>query len=94
MNLQGILIGAVAFIVIGVFHPIVIKAEYHLGKRVWPLFLVVGLLALAASLFIRNVIGTAALGVFGFSCLWSIRELYEQAERVERGWFPSNPKRG
>ena len=26
-------------------------------------------------------------------CLWSIRELKEQAKRVERGWFPKNPKR-
>ena len=29
----------------------------------------------------------------GAGCLWSIRELKEQAKRVERGWFPKNPKR-
>lgn len=29
MNITGILIGAAAFLCIGVFHPIVIKAEYY-----------------------------------------------------------------
>ena len=29
MNFTGVLIGLVSFLSIGVFHPIVIKAEYH-----------------------------------------------------------------
>ena len=33
------------------------------------------------------------LGLVGVAFLWSIRELKEQARRVERGWFPQNPKR-
>ena len=33
------------------------------------------------------------LGLLGVACIWSIRELKEQARRVERGWFPKNPKR-
>ena len=33
------------------------------------------------------------LGVFGASALWGIGELFEQKKRVERGWFPKNPKR-
>lgn len=33
------------------------------------------------------------LGVLGVTCLWSIKELHEQEERVHKGWFPSNPKR-
>ena len=93
MNVQGIAIGAIAFIIIGVFHPIVVKAEYRFGTRIWPVFLLVGILALVLSLFVDYVIGSAALGVFGFASLWSIREIFEQAERVERGWFPRNPKR-
>ena len=32
------------------------------------------------------------LGVFGASALWGIGELFEQKKRVERGWFPKNPK--
>jgi hypothetical protein len=93
MDLQGILIGGAAFIIIGLFHPIVIKAEYHFGTRIWPAFLLVGIVFSIASLFVSNTVGAAILGVFGFSSLWSIRELFEQAERVKKGWFPRNPNR-
>ena len=93
MNYQGIALGAIAFLTIGVFHPIVIKAEYYFGARSWPAFLLAAIGALAGSLFVHNAIGSAALGVIAFSCLWSILELFHQAKRVERGWFPKNPKR-
>ena len=33
------------------------------------------------------------VGVVGASLLWSIGELFEQKKRVEKGWFPMNPKR-
>ena len=33
------------------------------------------------------------LGVTAFSSLWSILELFKQRKRVEKGWFPVNPKR-
>ncbi|MGD8603192.1 MAG: DUF4491 family protein [Anaerolineales bacterium] len=93
MNWQGILIGGAAFIIIGIFHPIVIKSEYHFGVRVWPVFLVVGLLCLALSTQMSSTLGAAITGIFGFSSLWSIHELIEQEERVRKGWFPANPKR-
>jgi hypothetical protein len=93
MNFSGILIGAAAFLIIGIFHPIVVKSEYHMGVRVWPLFLIVGLTCVAATLFIKNATLAAIVGVFGFSSLWSIRELFEQEERVRKGWFPANPDR-
>lgn len=32
--MEGILIGIATFILIGLFHPIVIKAEYYYGTRV------------------------------------------------------------
>jgi len=93
MNFNGIIIGIAAFLIIGVFHPIVIKSEYYFGKKVWPAFLVAGLIFVAATLFIQNIILSAITGIFGFSCLWSINELIEQEQRVRKGWFPSNPKR-
>ena len=31
-------------------------------------------------------------GVTAFSCFWSILELFQQKKRVEKGWFPANPK--
>lgn len=92
MYYQGVVIGLMAFVIIGVFHPVVVKGEYHFGYRIWPLFLVVGLGSIVASIFVANTVGAAALGVFGFSALWSIRELFEQKERVKRGWFPKKPE--
>ena len=36
MNFSGILIGVLTFFLIGLFHPIVIYAEYYFGSRCWP----------------------------------------------------------
>lgn len=93
MNYEGILIGVGAFVIIGALHPVVIKAEYHFGKRVWPVFLVVGFACCAASLWLPGVVLPALAAVLGCSLLWSIRELHEQEERVRKGWFPENPNR-
>jgi len=93
MNITGVLIGAAAFLCIGVFHPIVIKAEYYLGVRCWWLFLLLGIGCIVTSLFAGGVVAAALLGVAGFSSLWSIIELFKQRKRVEKGWFPRNPKR-
>lgn len=91
MHLAGILLGLASFLSIGVFHPIVIKCEYYFSYRVWPLFLAAGLVLLGLSLRIGETVPSAILGVVGFSCLWSIIELFEQHKRVERGWFPAGP---
>jgi hypothetical protein len=93
MQLGGILIGACSFLVIGLFHPIVIWAEYHWGKECWPLFLAAGLALLVLSAAVGHWVASAVIGVTGFSCLWSIRELFDQEKRVEKGWFPANPHR-
>jgi uncharacterized membrane protein len=93
VNTQGVVIGLAAFIIIGIFHPIVVNAEYYVGVRVWPLFLIVGIGSLIISLFIADSVLSAVVGIFGFSALWSIRELHEQVERVQKGWFPKNPNR-
>lgn len=93
MNFFGIVIGLIAFFIIGIFHPIVIKTEYYFGKKVWPVFLVVGIFCLLISIFINDKIISAIIGVLGFSSIWSIHELIEQEERVNKGWFPKNPRR-
>lgn len=93
MNLNGIIIGVAAFFCIGIFHPIVIKCEYYFSWRVWPVFLVAGILCLIGSMMIENTMLSSVVGVLGCSCLWSILELRQQARRVEKGWFPTNPKR-
>lgn len=92
-NLLGLVIGAATFLVIGLFHPIVIKAEYHLGTRCWWAFLLAGVALAAATLWVDNVLAGAVLGVTACSCFWSILEVFQQQERVRKGWFPRNPRR-
>jgi hypothetical protein len=94
LQFTGIFIAVAGFLLIGIFHPIVIKAEYYFSSRCWPVFLLAGSFCLVLSLFIQNIIGNALMGILGCSLLWSIRELKQQEKRVERGWFPKNPKRG
>lgn len=93
MNFSGILIGVATFLVIGLFHPLVIKAEYYIGVKSWWLFLLLGIVAAVASLLVENLILSILLGVVAFSSFWSIGEVFEQKKRVEKGWFPANPKR-
>ncbi len=88
MNFEGLIIGICTFLIIGLFHPIVIKTEYHFGVRVWWIFLIAGLIGVAASLIVENTLLSTLLGVFAFSSFWSIKELFEQRERVNKGWFP------
>ena len=91
MFFTGPLIGLATFAVIGIFHPIVIKTEYYFGTRPWWVFLLAGIGAIVGAFFIENVFAASLLGVTGFSCLWSILELFEQRQRVRKGWFPKGP---
>lgn len=93
MNLEGVIIGLFCFIIIGIFHPIVIKCEYYFSKKIWPIFLAAGFILILISIFVKNPILSAIVGVAGFSSLWSIYEIIEQQERVKKGWFPKNPNR-
>ena len=93
MNWNGLLIGVVTFLVIGLFHPLVVKAEYYWGTKSWWLFLIFGLASTIASLFVENIIGSTICGVVAFSSFWSIGEIFEQEQRVLKGWFPKNPNR-
>ena len=93
LNFSGVIIGVATFLVIGLFHPLVIKAEYYIGVKSWWLFLVLGILSGVASLLVANLIISILLGVVAFSSFWSIGEVFQQRKRVEKGWFPANPKR-
>lgn len=93
LNFSGIVIGVATFLVIGFFHPLVIKAEYYIGVKSWWLFLLLGIIAAIASLLVASLTLSIMLGVVAFSSFWSIGEVFQQKKRVERGWFPANPKR-
>ena len=91
MYFTGIIIGLATFLIIGLFHPIVIKAEYYLGTKCWWAFLLAGILFCGLSLIVANIILSTVFGVTAFSSFWSILELFEQKERVRKGWFPDGP---
>ena len=92
-NLLGLAIGICTFLVIGLFHPIVIKCEYYFGTRCWWWFLILGLVCMGLSVWVGNLFVSALLGVTAFSSFWSILEIFEQQKRVQKGWFPRNPRR-
>ena len=92
-KLAGLFIGICTFLIIGIFHPIVVKAEYYWGTKCWWIFLVLGILGVTASLLVNSIILSSLLGVFAFSSFWTIKEVFEQEDRVKKGWFPKNPNR-
>jgi hypothetical protein len=91
-NLTGIIIGLITFLIIGLFHPLVVKGEYYFGVKCWWFFLLIGICGTIAALMIHSAIVSSLCGVFAFSSFWSIGELFEQRKRVERGWFPKRKK--
>lgn len=93
LHFTGVIIATATFLIIGLFHPIVIKTEYHFGTKPWWIFLVVGTGSICLALYASNILLSSILGVLGASSLWSIGELFDQKRRVEKGWFPMNPKR-
>lgn len=92
-HLAGLAIGICTFLIIGLFHPIVIKVEYYTGTKYWWVFLLLGLVGGTMTIFISDIFLSTLLGVFSFSSFWTIKELFEQVDRVKKGWFPKNPKR-
>ena len=92
-HLAGLAIGICTFLIIGLFHPIVIKVEYYTGTKYWWVFLLLGLVGGIMTIFISDIFLSTLLGVFSFASFWTIKELFEQVDRVKKGWFPKNPKR-
>lgn len=92
-HLAGLTIGAATFLIIGLFHPLVIKGEYYFGVRCWWVFALMGAAAVAGSILVEQLFWSTLLAVWGASSFWSVGELFEQRRRVERGWFPKRPAR-
>ena len=93
LNWTGIISGAAMIILTGIFHPVVVKCEYYFSARVWPVFLVLGVVSLWVSAAAEDGAVSSVAGILGAILLWCIRELKEQEKRVANGWFPKNPKR-
>lgn len=91
MNFTGLLVGLSTFLIIGLFHPLVMKAEYYIGVKSWIIFALAGVVFSVFSLLVKGFILSTILGVVAFSSFWSILEVFEQRERVRKGWFPKGP---
>ena len=92
-GLSGLFIGLCTFLIIGLFHPLVIKGEYYFGEKIKWAFLAGGIFFLVASIIVNSMMLSIIFGVTSFSSFWGIKEVLEQVERVKKGWFPANPKR-
>lgn len=92
-NCMGLLVGLLTFLIIGLFHPLVIKGEYYFGVKCWWAFLLAGIVCVVFSVMAEDQILSSLLGVVAFSCFWSIKEVFDQRKRVERGWFPKREKK-
>jgi hypothetical protein len=92
VGFEGFLIGIAAFIVIGSFHPVVIKLEYHFGKKVWWTLLIPAILLIGLSLFVGDIL-SIIFGVVGAGFLWSTLEIFWQHNRALKGQCKRNPKR-
>ncbi len=88
MTWWGLLVGLCSFLIIGLFHPLVIKGEYYFGQKCRWWFLGAGVILCVASVMVGNLIVSILLGVTAFSCFWSVKEVKDQKARVEKGWFP------
>ena len=73
MNYSGIIIGIFAFLITGIFHPVVIKCEYYFSEKIWPVFLIAGLVCAFASMMTENQILSGILGILSFVLLWCIK---------------------
>ena len=92
-KLFGVALGLVAFLIIGWFHPIVVKVDYYWGTNSWWCFLLLGIVCLWLAVLIVSYFFSAIFGEIAFSSFLSILELFQQKKRVEKGWFPANPKK-
>lgn len=92
-HLLGLVLGLCTFLIIGLFHPVVIKCEYYFGVKCWWWFAILGVAMCAVSYVVDDPFWSTLAGVTGFSSFWTILEIFEQRERVRKGWFPANPRR-
>ena len=62
-HLQGLIIGIATFLIIGLFHPLVVKAEYYWGTNSRWAFFALGIIGIIASIWVNNLLVSALCGV-------------------------------
>lgn len=91
LHYSGLIVGLCTFLIIGLFHPLVIKGYYYFGLRCRIWFAAAGVVFALLSMVVPGFIAQVLCGVTAFSSFWSIKEVSEQRQRVFRGWFPAGP---
>jgi hypothetical protein len=81
MNTFGVIIGILTLFIIGLGFIWVIYGERYFSYRWWPYVIILGVIIIGISLFIRNDFVSAVVGVFGASFVWGATELKAQAVR-------------
>ena len=92
LNWDAVIFGIASLFIMGAYYPVVIKGEYYFSQRIWPIFLVTGLTAIALSARM-NGLSCWLTAFFGATNLWAIVEIKEQTELVRQGKYPQNPRR-
>jgi hypothetical protein len=65
-NFQGLIIGLIAFFIIGAFHPLVTRLEYHYGKKTWWMLFIPGIIFCVLSVFLTRFYSIIS-GCIGFA---------------------------
>mgnify|MGYP002743882338 CR=1 FL=1 len=89
---KGLIVGLVAFFVVGVFHPLVVFVEYRFGKQAWWVMVLLALICLAVSLVSSEFL-SLLLGIMAAGLLWGTLELFWQHKRACLGRAKRNPAR-
>ena len=82
MNFTGVIVGLATFLIIGVFHPIVIKAEYYLGTKCWWIFLLLGIAGVTTSIFVADIIFYRDDNVASLSYAATVKIVWHRYRRV------------
>ena len=87
MNTFGLIVGIITLFIIGFGFVWVIFGERFFSYLWWPYVVILGLITIGISLFIKNDLVSAIVGIIGASFVWGATELKAQAVRSELGWF-------
>lgn len=90
--MEGLFIGVLTFLLIGLFHPFVIKGEYYFGRKLIYICVVMGIFLAVISILMTDIVLSIIFGIISCCFFWSIIEVFEQEVRVLKGLYKMNPK--
>lgn len=93
MNYSGIIVGLISLAIIGLWHFIVIKGEYLLGKRICILiFAIIGFIFICVSMLTDNTEISVLLALFGFQHSGESERLSNRSAEWQRDGSPKETR--